>query len=641
MTGFQLVVFSLCLAVGLTFPLDREDKCELKVLSSNIKAVSRHSIVQRGCVSKGSGRDIYVLNILNTPEDVFVLNLEMTNNGKASETPALLIINVKIHVLNVTLHGPTHKPTHKPAVSFLLQSSHSTTIVLNNSPITGSLENFPAESEMLLLWAHKKYGSVTFFSELSNPENILLNMGMDNSAPDTCVLKNDFMATGILEAGNNHAHVNGCEISRPDPVVTKHAYIVHVTSPFSAPRSSPIKITLKPDNIHCSEADTLVLYLKGDKDYSWSISTEINSDIQIRVTGNYTAPGVGTHARFIVELPESREDLIQYALNERVTQLSYLEVGSVESVTLPVPCVTDSTPTTVSEEPRPPKEICVNDGKFQRFIKCTDSHMVVRVEKDVFYQYCNKDAKFSYANTECRAQDDGDALLLSSPFHKCNFNLRGQLYINTLNISSPFFMEASALVYCTAPTIWLNSSHSPDFSPVTNQLQTNRSIYVKATVIAATNYYLHLVECWLVVGEKRQTRSTIYQHSFEAEGTDTWNVTLGTTEISGPAKVTCTFCLSADRMTECPEHSKMQKSLEVTVSEDGHAIGLSAVLGITFGAFVIGALLTAALWYICTRSRSTVKMQPVPTTTGGSESSSTNHSIDSTQSTPCSTSSRA
>lgn len=89
-----------------------------------------------------------------------------------------------------------------------------------------------------------------------------------------------------------------------------------------------------------------------------------------------------------------------------------------------------------------------------------------------------------------------------------------------------------------------------------------------------------------------------------------------------------------------------EKVLEVTVKDswrppNNHGLGLAAVLGITFGAFLIGALLTAGLWYIYSHTRPTSKLQPVSSTAPASESSSTNHSIGSTQSTPCSTSSMA
>lgn len=63
------------------------------------------------------------------------------------------------------------------------------------------------------------------------------------------------------------------------------------------------------------------------------------------------------------------------------------------------------------------------------------------------------------------------------------------------------------------------------------------------------------------------------------------------------------------------------------------------VVGIAFAAFVIGALLTGALWFIYSRTGETTGRQQVPTSPPASENSSAAHSIGSTQSTPCSSSS--
>ncbi|XP_005422180.2 transforming growth factor beta receptor type 3 [Geospiza fortis] len=63
------------------------------------------------------------------------------------------------------------------------------------------------------------------------------------------------------------------------------------------------------------------------------------------------------------------------------------------------------------------------------------------------------------------------------------------------------------------------------------------------------------------------------------------------------------------------------------------------VVGIAFAAFVIGALLTGALWFIYSRTGETAGRQQVPTSPPASENSSAAHSIGSTQSTPCSSSS--
>ncbi|XP_045147979.1 transforming growth factor beta receptor type 3 [Echinops telfairi] len=72
-----------------------------------------------------------------------------------------------------------------------------------------------------------------------------------------------------------------------------------------------------------------------------------------------------------------------------------------------------------------------------------------------------------------------------------------------------------------------------------------------------------------------------------------------------------------------------------------HGLDTLTVMGIAFAAFVIGALLTGALWYIYSRTGETAGRRQVPTTPPASENGSAAHSIGSTQSTPCSSSSTA
>ncbi|ELW72634.1 Transforming growth factor beta receptor type 3 [Tupaia chinensis] len=72
-----------------------------------------------------------------------------------------------------------------------------------------------------------------------------------------------------------------------------------------------------------------------------------------------------------------------------------------------------------------------------------------------------------------------------------------------------------------------------------------------------------------------------------------------------------------------------------------HGLDTLTVMGIAFAAFVIGALLTGALWYIYSHTGETAGIQQVPTSPPASENSSAAHSIGSTQSTPCSSSSTA
>ncbi|XP_054547647.1 transforming growth factor beta receptor type 3 [Talpa occidentalis] len=95
-------------------------------------------------------------------------------------------------------------------------------------------------------------------------------------------------------------------------------------------------------------------------------------------------------------------------------------------------------------------------------------------------------------------------------------------------------------------------------------------------------------------------------------------------------------------------HEVVPKETDPSMKELGpipppvfHGLDTLTVMGIAFAAFVIGALLTGALWYIYSHTGETAGRQQVPTSPPASENSSAAHSIGSTQSTPCSSSSAA
>ncbi|KAJ8286850.1 hypothetical protein GJAV_G00044060 [Gymnothorax javanicus] len=110
----------------------------------------------------------------------------------------------------------------------------------------------------------------------------------------------------------------------------------------------------------------------------------------------------------------------------------------------------------------------------------------------------------------------------------------------------------------------------------------------------------------------------------------------------------------------CGDGGRVRRSMEViqsTISAPGNCIsfGLSAILGVAFGGFLIGVLLIGALWFIKIRTGigsaldlgttsvhltgcpcPTTKRQAIPGNPSPSENSSANGSIGSTQSTPTS-----
>nr|XP_033772662.1 transforming growth factor beta receptor type 3 isoform X2 [Geotrypetes seraphini] len=72
-----------------------------------------------------------------------------------------------------------------------------------------------------------------------------------------------------------------------------------------------------------------------------------------------------------------------------------------------------------------------------------------------------------------------------------------------------------------------------------------------------------------------------------------------------------------------------------------YGLDTPTVVGIAFAAFIIGALLVGALWYIYSHTEDTAGRHQVPTSSPASENGSAAPSIGSTQSTPCSSSSTA
>ncbi|XP_063056603.1 transforming growth factor beta receptor type 3 [Engraulis encrasicolus] len=78
--------------------------------------------------------------------------------------------------------------------------------------------------------------------------------------------------------------------------------------------------------------------------------------------------------------------------------------------------------------------------------------------------------------------------------------------------------------------------------------------------------------------------------------------------------------------------------------QSSYVLDTTTVVGIAFAAFIIGALLTGALWFIYSHTGGPTRSEPPPACTKSqpaSENSSAAHSIGSTQSTPCSSSSNA
>ncbi|KAJ8285649.1 hypothetical protein GJAV_G00029340 [Gymnothorax javanicus] len=104
------------------------------------------------------------------------------------------------------------------------------------------------------------------------------------------------------------------------------------------------------------------------------------------------------------------------------------------------------------------------------------------------------------------------------------------------------------------------------------------------------------------------------------------------------------YCLDISGQTVCADDGKVHANVEIMQPSSPSVepcleFDLSAVLGIAFGGFLIGILLTGALWFIQVRtgrSHSVNKHLPVPTNPASCGDSSASPSIGSTKSSPTS-----
>nr|XP_046247010.1 transforming growth factor beta receptor type 3 [Scatophagus argus] len=94
-------------------------------------------------------------------------------------------------------------------------------------------------------------------------------------------------------------------------------------------------------------------------------------------------------------------------------------------------------------------------------------------------------------------------------------------------------------------------------------------------------------------------------------------------------------------VSEKPEKTAPRPPQDPLPDNTLYVLDTPTVVGIAFAAFVIGALLTGALWFIYSHTGETAGTQQIQKSQPASENSSAAHSIGSTQSTPCSSSSTA
>ncbi|NWY96910.1 EGLN protein, partial [Loxia curvirostra] len=483
----------------------------------------------------------------------------------------------------------------------------------------------------LLAWALAAYGGITSYSKLQDPRKVQLRLGEDAHSPPECIPQENFNAILHLETEVFFHGMKSC--SRSDAQSTRAAHIIHLQS---EPSSS---ITEGNLSLSCSQNSdgNQILILQSKANFTWFLSTKCN--IQFLVSGSYmmpffSAPLLGN------PLPDTEQGLIAEAFEKNCSVIaSYsaipasthisLQIHEHETVETPV----TATPIAITQPPDLPHQVLLTLKPW----KCTDETMEIVIVRS-YLEPIKDVVNITLRDISCQAEKNATHFMLKSPLSHCGTSLEGTGYANNeliLSLAKDAVLRSVRVGFqCEIPReLFLRLFPTADFKAPQTELEINKEAFVQAGLqVSVTPSPLWDATRLVPLG------------SSSLMGFIPWSAESGGPQLCLAAGVHI-FPLSPQPPP--PQNDTIfEKVLEVRVKDawrplNYRGLGLGAVLGITFGAFLIGALLTAVLWYIYSHTRPISKLQPVSSTAPASESSSTNHSIGSTQSTPCSTSSMA
>ncbi|XP_066188725.1 endoglin isoform X1 [Sylvia atricapilla] len=582
----------------------RAEGCDLQPVTEEPPIIISYvtSTVPRGCISNSSmntGHEVHVLSVKWSKDSPVPLMVTVTPRANPCSRPAVLILlcshcfaTVTSPCSNLVIHTDAHL-------------SPETIRAPNPEPPVVSSE------KQLLTWALDKYKGITSYSELHDPRRVLLYLGEDAHSPPECIPQEHFNAILNLETEVFFYGVKGC--SRSDAQSTRAAHIIHLQSEPSSPITE-VNLTVDcPGNSVGSQ----MLILQGKANFSWSLSLKCN--INFLVSGKYKLlPLVSTLITGQL-LPDTEQDLIATAFEKNYSVIaSYsaipasthisLEIQGHEMVNMPV----TTTPLVITQPPDLPHQVLLTLKPW----KCTDETMEIIIIRS-YLEPIKDVVNITLRDISCQAEKNATHFMLKSPLSHCGTSLEGRGYANNELILSlakdAVFRSVRVGFQCEIPReLFLRLFPTAAFEAPQTELEINKEAFVQASMRWMDHPAdLQLKECWLVAsgrepvllvqgGEARGAGVAVLEGPPSSLGRKVWRFRFTYTIPEGghipfSAILKCKAGLQNDTIFE--------KVLEVTVKDawrplSYRGLGLAAVLGITFGAFLIGALLTAGLWYI-------------------------------------------
>ncbi|XP_063209086.1 endoglin [Chroicocephalus ridibundus] len=626
----------------------RAEGCDLQPVTGEppITLSYATSTVPRGCISNssvGTGHEVHVLSVEWSKASAFPLKVSVMPQAGGCTRPAVLVL----------LCGRCSAIVTSPCPDLLVRTDAHLSL---GTTVTPGPELPAATGEgQLLAWAQGAYGGITSYSELRDPRWVQVRLGEDAGSPPECVPQERFNAMPHLETEVFFHGVKGC--SRRDAQSTRAAHIVRLQPEHSFPIAE-VNLSLSCPERTVSDQ---ILILQSRANLTWSLSVN-NCHIQFLVSGNYKIVHIPSPLIPGEHLPDTEQGLIAKAFEKNYSVIaSYSTIPASARVSLEIQEheAVRRVPATTNPPPPPPNMLPHMLLLMLQPWKCTDETMEIVIARS-HLEPIKDVVNITLRDISCQAEKNATHFMLKTPLSHCGTSLEGRGHANNeliLSLAKGAVLHSVRVAFeCNIPReLFLRLFPTAAFEAPQTELEVNKEAFVQASMRWEDHPAdLQLKECWLVApgqepellveaGEARGAGVTVMEGPPSSHGRKVWRFRF---TYAVPEGGRVPFSATLKCKAGLQNNTIFEKVLEVTVKDswrlpNNRGLGLAAVLGITFGAFLIGALLTAGLWYIYSHTRPISKLQPVSSTAPASESSSTNHSIGSTQSTPCSTSSMA
>ncbi|XP_069593657.1 transforming growth factor beta receptor type 3 isoform X2 [Ranitomeya imitator] len=656
-----------------------------------------------GCASKGTisqPQEVHIINLKCVEEDPCRSEHEVTLHLTPIAT-VLLHHKPLVFILNsprpVTWKLKTARlEADIPRFFFV---SHGSTVQYEAGSLSLNTQTevklLPYKNEPLLQWTTKNYGAVTSFTEMKMTNHIYIKVGEDNTLPATCNIQKNFISLNYLGYYLEPQSVESCLLEEERRLV----YIIELDSPSAKPYSSfqvDIIIDISPRHPDAILFKNLVLILKCKKSVNWVIRTSsIQGNLEILTPDSVTfskdsEKSLSTSKQVIPNIPSTPELLIKWAsdLNYPATSYIHVPVANKFHIKLDDIEMNDQENATVSPEldffrlssqdfilrgsdehnfPKEPEEAQGNINVAMS-VKCDENKMVASIEKDSLKFNCTIprdnldpfDIAFAQPNVTFKMELYKSDLFLKSAQSPFTVAENGQVFVEVSvtkveknlgfvihtcfvsSVSSSSNVDSSTVhtiienICPTDETVKFYKVNHMNDPTLQEQTERKRFSFMFKSIFNTSLVFLQCELTLCTSSDRSMDRLPKCIRPDEA------CISLDSSMIMVMIdyKKTLTMPLAVVSMDKPPgtPTSKVRPSIPEPIF---YGLDTPIVVGIAFAAFIIGALLTGALWYIYSHTGDTAGRQQVPTSPPASENSSAAHSIGSTQSTPCSSNSTA